>query len=325
MLDRFGRKINYLRLSITDRCDLRCKYCMPLKTDFYKKSDFLSLEQLKTITLILNKIGINKIRITGGEPLVRNDIIDYLKFLFMQKKSGKISEIFITTNGTQLLHYAKYLSLYGVDRINVSLDSLIKEKYFFITNGGNLSKVLSGIFEARKQGLKIKINTVLLKNFNDDEIEKIVFWCSRNKFSLSFIEVMPVGDLEQSRKKQFMPVQIAKDTIKKKYGLTPINYKTNGPSRYFKTNLFNSKIGFISPISKNFCKSCNRIRITSSGIFYGCLGHDSSFDIKPYLSKNKIKDLENMLIKGIYDKPERHFFNINDYSSVSRFMNTTGG
>ena len=195
MLDRFGRKVDYLRFSITDRCDLRCKYCMPLKTDFYKKSDFLSLEQLKLITLLLNKIGIEKIRITGGEPFVRKDFLDYLKFLFKQKKCGKISEILITTNGTQLYRYAEYLSHYGVNRINVSLDSLVKEKYFFITNGGNLDNVLKGILEAKKQGLNIKINTVLLKNFNDDEIEEIVFWCSKNKFSLSFIEVMPVGEL----------------------------------------------------------------------------------------------------------------------------------
>ena len=325
MLDRFGRKVDYLRFSITDRCDLRCKYCMPLKTDFYKKSDLLSLEQLKSITLLLNKIGINKIRITGGEPFVRKDFLDYLKFLFKQKQCEKISEIFITTNGTQLYRYAEYLSLYGVNRINVSLDSLIKEKYFFITNGGNLDNVLKGILKAKKLGLNIKINTVLLKNFNDDEIEKIVLWCSKNEFSLSFIEVMPVGELHSSRKTQFIPVNIAKDIIKKKYGLTPINFKTNGPSKYFKTNLLNSKIGFISPISQNFCKSCNRIRITSSGIFYGCLGHDSSFDIKPYLNNNRIEELENMLKKRIYEKPEKHFFKIDGYSAVNRFMNTTGG
>ena len=224
-----------------------------------------------------------------------------------------------------MYRYAEYLSLYGVDRINVSLDSLIKEKYFFITNGGNLDNVLKGILEAKKLGLNVKINTVLLKNFNDDEIEKIAFWCSKNKFSLSFIEVMPVGELKDSRKKQFIPVDIAKGVIEKKYGLTPIKFKTNGPSKYFKTNLLNSKIGFISPISENFCKSCNRIRITSSGIFYGCLGHDSSLDIKPYLNENRIEELENMLKKRIYEKPEKHFFKIEESSSVNRFMNTTGG
>ncbi len=325
MLDSFGRNINYLRLSVTDRCDLRCKYCMPEKSSFYSKSDFLNLDDLKKISFSLFDLGIRKIRITGGEPLIRKDILEFLEFLSFQKKKGLVDEILLTTNGTQLKKNAPFLSSFGIKRINVSLDSLISEKYSFITNGGDLSNVIDGIYEINDKGIDVKINTVLLKNFNEDEILELVEWSSKNNFSLSFIEVMPIGDLNVKRINQYLPVEKAKKIIQKNFGLVPIKYKTNGPSRYFKTNKSKSVVGFISPISNHFCETCNRIRITSAGILYGCLGHDSQVDLKPFLNKKNSDSLTNIIKETIFNKPEKHYFSIDSKSSVSRFMNTTGG
>ena len=325
MLDSFGRNINYLRLSVTDRCDLRCQYCMPKKTEFYPKSDFLSLEDLKKISFSLFDVGINKIRITGGEPLIRKDIMKFLQFLSLQKKRKRIKEILLTTNGTQLNKNSSEISDLGIKRINVSLDSLIPQKYSFITNGGSLTKVLNGIFQAKNSGIKIKINVVLLKNFNEDEIISFVKWGAKNNFIISFIEVMPIGELNISRKNQYLSVETAKNIIKESYDFFPANHQTNGPSRYFKIKELESLIGFISPISNHFCNSCNRIRITSSGILYGCLGHETSVDLKPYLKNKKFNSLKEIIKETIFNKPEKHFFKIEDKSSFGRFMNTTGG
>jgi len=326
MLDSFGRTIDYLRLSITDRCDLRCKYCMPEKPVFSKKSSFLSLKQLKVLSRILIKLGIKKIRITGGEPLVRKDILEYLEFLHKQKVNSLLNEILMTTNGTQLKKHAKSISNFGIKRLNVSIDSIIPEKYNFITNGGSLEKVLNGIEEAKKNGIEIKINTVLLKNFNEDEVLDIAKWCATNNLKLSFIEVMPIGNLQISRTNQYLPVSFAKKIVDDNLGLVISDFTTNGPSRYFRTLKFNSTIGFISPISNHFCPTCNRIRITSSGILYPCLGDNNCVDLKPYLEKHNIKSLIRILEKIIFNKPEKHHFKINEKKSdISRFMNTTGG
>ena len=325
MIDNFGRKINYLRFSITDRCDLRCKYCMPLKNDkFFKKEEILDTQQIKKILSFFIKVGIKKVRITGGEPLIRKDILEIISFLKNQKDKNLLKEVLLTTNGTQLKKYAKDISSLGVDRINVSLDTLIPEKFQFITNGGNLNQVLDGLFEAKKHNIKIKINTVLLKQFNEDEINNMVLWCHENNFKQSFIEVMPVGEVNTSRTNQFLPISFVKSLIKENFGLESLSLSTNGPSKYFKTKLGNI-IGFISPLTDNFCESCNRIRVTSNGMLYPCLGDNGSVNLKNSLHKSD-SEIMKIIQNSIYNKPEKHFFNIKDKAYVQdRFMNTTGG
>lgn len=326
MQDSFGRKINYLRFSITDRCDLRCKYCMPQNMVFSDKSDMLGLNDLEFLSKILIQVGIKKIRITGGEPLVRKDIIPFLKYLNKYKKKGSLDEITITSNGTLLEKYAGDLFDNGIKRMNISIDSLIPEKYSFITNGGKLEKVLNGIKLAKKLGISIKINTVLLKNFNEDEIISLTKWCAEEKMKLTFIEIMPLGEIKYSRKNQYLSVNKAKEVIKKKFGLHSSDYKTNGPSNYFETKNLKSTIGFISPISNHFCETCNRIRITSNGILYSCLGHEDSLDLKPLLKTRSTEQLHSKIKKAIFEKPERHYFKIDELEpKVKRFMNLTGG
>ncbi len=326
MLDSFGRNIDYLRFSVTDRCDLRCKYCMPEKMSFSQKKDMLDLNQLKRLTDVLIKVGIKKIRITGGEPFVRKDIINFLEYLFYYKKKQLLKEITITTNGTLLEKYAQKLKENGIERLNVSIDSLIPEKYSFITNGGNINNVLKGIEKARKLGIKIKINVVLLKNFNEDEIISLISWSAKNDFNISFIEIMPLGEIKYSRDSQYLPVSAAKKKIESKYPLISCDYSTNGPSKYYKTKIFSSLIGFISPISNHFCESCNRIRITSNGMLYSCLGHEGATNLRVSLEKNDIEELEKKIKNSIRKKPEKHFFNISEKNpTVKRFMSFTGG
>ena len=326
MFDSFGRNIDYLRFSITDRCDLRCRYCMPQKMTFTEKKDMLNLEQLKRLSSLFIKLGIKKIRITGGEPLIRKDLIPFIKYLKKKLDAEFLNELTMTTNGTLLEKYAKEIYECGIKRLNVSLDTLIPEKFNFITNGGNLNKVLSGISRASEEGIKIKINCVLLKNFNEEEIIPLSKWCSKNKFILSFIETMPLGEIKYSRKEQFLPISFAKKIIEKEFGLMSSNYKTNGPSRYFLCKKLNSEIGFISPLSNHFCSTCNRIRITSNGILYTCLGHEDSVDLKPFLNEDDNSKILMNIKNAINKKPEKHFFEIsNKEPTVKRFMNLTGG
>ncbi len=326
MIDSFNRKIDYLRFSVTDRCDLRCRYCMPEKMKFTNKKDTLSVDEMKKISEIFFFLGFKKIRITGGEPLIRKDILEFLSFLSTKLMKKDIQEINLTTNGTMLHRYSEKLYSYGIKRINVSLDSLVPEKYSFITNGGHLHKVIRGIKLASDFGIKIKINTVLLKNFNECEILNLIDWCSNNNFDISFIEVMPIGETSSKRKDQFMSICSAKKIIEKKYKLICDEYKTNGPSRYFYNKVINSKIGFISPISNNFCENCNRVRVTSNGLLYGCLGHENSINLKELISNEKIDILTKKIRETIYNKPKKHFFDINKIDSeLGRFMNLTGG
>jgi len=326
MLDSFGRNIDYLRFSVTDRCDLRCRYCMPEKTSFSQKKDMLDLNQLKRLADVLIKVGIKKIRITGGEPFVRKDIISFLEYLFYYKKKQLLNEITLTTNGTLLEKYAEKLKHNGIERLNVSIDSLIPEKYSFITNGGKIDNVLKGIDKAKKLGIRIKINVVLLKNFNEDEIISLINWSAKNGFNISFIEIMPLGEIKYSRNSQYIPVSVAKKIIENHYPLISCDYSTNGPSKYYKTKAFSSLIGFISPISNHFCESCNRIRITSNGILYSCLGHESATNLKISLEKNNIEEVERKIKNSIKKKPEKHFFDINEKDpAVKRFMSFTGG
>ena len=326
MLDSFGRNIDYLRFSVTDRCDLRCRYCMPEKMSFSQKKDMLNLDQLKTLTDVLIRVGIKKIRITGGEPFVRKDIISFLQYLNYYKKKQLLKEITLTTNGTLLEKYSEELKQNGIERLNVSIDSLIPEKYSFITNGGKIDNVLKGIEKASNLGIKIKINVVLLKNFNEDEIISLIKWSAKNDFNITFIEIMPLGEIKYSRDTQYLPISVAKKKIENTYPLVDCNYTTNGPSKYYRTKEFSSLIGFISPISNHFCETCNRIRITSNGFLYSCLGHESATNLKNSLEKNDIEELERKIISSIKKKPEKHFFNINDKDpAIKRFMSFTGG
>ena len=326
MLDSFGRNIDYLRFSVTDRCDLRCKYCMPEKMSFSQKKDMLNLDQLKTLTDVLIRIGIKKIRITGGEPFVRKDIISFLQYLNYYKKKQLLKEITLTTNGTLLEKYSEDLKQNGIERLNVSIDSLIPEKYSFITNGGKIDNVLKGIKKASNLGIKIKINVVLLKNFNEDEIISLTKWSAENNFNITFIEIMPLGEIKYSRDTQYLPISVAKKKIENTYQLMNSDFSTNGPSKYYRTKEFSSLVGFISPISSHFCETCNRIRITSNGFLYSCLGHESATNLKNSLEKNDIEELERKIISSIKKKPEKHFFNINDKDpAIKRFMSFTGG
>ena len=325
MYDSFNRKINYLRFSVTDRCDLRCQYCMPKKMKFSEKKDSLTLLEMKKIMEIFLKLGFEKVKITGGEPLVRKDIIKFLEFLNSKLKKKLLKEISLTTNGNLLETHINRICENGVSRINISLDSLIDEKYAFITNGGSLSRVLSGIYSAKNKGIRVKINTVLLKNFNEDEILNLVEWCSVNNFDISFIEIMPLGKIEMSRDNQYLPVSVAFNEIEKKYKLKKSFYKTSGPSKYFMNDSLNSKIGFISPISNNFCESCNRVRVTSNGKLFNCLGYDDSNDLKKIIKQNfniQCKKISEIIFK----KPEKHFFDISkNMPETERHMNLTGG
>lgn len=326
MYDSFNRKIDYLRFSVTDRCDLRCKYCMPINNKFTKKKDMLSLIDMKNIINIFLKIGFKKIKITGGEPLVRKDIIEFLKFIGDRVRNGELDEVSLSTNGNLLKQFHRNIAECDIKRVNVSLDSLIPQKYEFITNGGDLKNVVEGINLLKKHNIKIKINTVLLKGFNIDELINLVVWCSNNNFDISFIETMPIGETGISRNLQYFSSQIAKEIINKEFFLKKSNYKTPGPSRYFYSDKLNCNIGFISPISENFCSSCNRVRVTSDGVLFTCLGQNDSFDMKKYLDSSKNRVLLSKVKKMIFNKPEKHFFKINDSKTpLKRFMNHTGG
>ncbi len=271
LIDPFKRKISYVRVSVTDRCDFRCTYCMSEDMEFLPKKDVLSLEELDRLCNTFIDLGVKKLRITGGEPLVRKNIMQL--FSNLGKKLGQgLEELTLTTNGSQLDRYAKDLFDNGVRRINVSLDSLEKKKFKKITRNGDLDKVINGIMVAKKAGLKIKINAVALKGINDNEILNLVNWCGENKFSLTFIEVMPMGEIGEKRSDQYMPLTEVKSLIQTKYSLTEDSLRTGGPARYVHCHETDQKIGFITPHTHNFCELCNRVRITCTGEMYMCLG-----------------------------------------------------
>ena len=327
MKDTFNREINYLRVSVTDRCDLRCVYCMKENMNFLPKSEILSSEEINSICSTFIELGVKKIRITGGEPLIKKGMPAILEYLGKKLKNSNLEELTLTTNGTQLYKYAEMIKKNGINRINVSLDSLDPAKYLKITRGGNLEQVLEGLNIAKKIGLKIKINTVALKNTNTNEIDRLVDWCKNKEFDITFIEVMPM-DMENSmRLKQYYPLTKVRSFLEKKYNLINTNINTGGPSRYVKIKNSNGKIGFITPLSNNFCESCNRVRLTCTGKIYSCLGHDKFIDLKKALLKNK-KELKNLILKSILLKPKSHEFEINKTNknkNLERTMNVTGG
>jgi len=328
LIDPFQRKISYVRVSVTDRCDFRCAYCMSEDMEFLPKKDVLSLEELDRLCNAFIDLGVKKLRITGGEPLVRKNIIQL--FSNLGKKLGHgLEELTLTTNGSQLGRYAKDLFDTGVRRINVSLDSLEKNKFKKITRIGDLDKVINGIMAAKKAGLKIKINTVALKEINDNEILNLVNWCGENKFSLTFIEVMPMGAIGERRVDQYMPLTEVKSLIQTKYSITEDSLRTGGPARYVHCHETDQKIGFITPHTHNFCELCNRVRITCTGEMYMCLGQQDKADLKTPLRKSENDQLlKHVIYEAISRKPKGHDFVIERKENeqfVPRHMNVTGG
>ena len=328
LIDSFQRKISYLRVSVTDRCDFRCTYCMSEDMEFLPKKDVLSLEELDRLCNTFIDLGVKKLRITGGEPLVRKNIMQL--FNSLGKKLGKgLEELTLTTNGSQLDKYAKDLLSAGVRRINISLDSLNKKKFKQITRNGDFDKVIRGIMAAKKAGLKIKINTVALKGINDDEILNLVNWCGENKFSLTFIEVMPMGEIGEKRIDQYMPLTEVRNLIQKKYSISEDSFRSAGPARYVHCHETDQKIGFITPHTHNFCELCNRVRITCTGEMYMCLGQQDKADLKKPLRKSENNQLlKDVIYEAISRKPKGHDFVIErkkNESFVPRHMNVTGG
>ena len=328
LIDPFQRKISYVRVSVTDRCDFRCTYCMSEDMEFLPKKDVLSLEELDRLCNTFIDLGVKKLRITGGEPLVRKNIMHLFKSL--GKKLGKgLEELTLTTNGSQLTRYSKDLFDSGIRRINISLDSLDKNKFKRITRIGDFDKVIQGIMVAKKAGLKIKINTVALKGINDNEILDLVHWCGENKFALTFIEVMPMGEIGEKRADQYMPLTDVRNLIQTKYSLTEDPLRTGGPARYVHCHETDQKIGFITPHTHNFCEMCNRVRITCTGEMYMCLGQQDKADLKTPLRKSENNQLlKNAIYEAISRKPKGHDFVIErkqDEKFVPRHMNVTGG
>ncbi len=328
LTDNFKRKIDYLRVSVTDRCDLRCTYCMAEDVTFLPRQEVLTIEEIIKLIDIFNELGVRKFRLTGGEPLVRKNIITIIEHLSQLKEQNKITEHTLTTNGTNLSKYSKILKANGVDRINVSLDSLDSNKYKEVTKHGDLSKVLNGIYTANSEGIKIKINTVLTQNFNEEEVFDIINWCKNYGFNISLIEVMPIGSIGEKRFNQYLSMKKFEENLVSRLNLTSSNFRTNGPSRYYVDNKSDTKIGIISAISHNFCDTCNRIRLTCTGKLFMCLGQNDFVDLK-YALRNLSKiDIIKQIEYAMSIKPKKHNFEIleNNFDGyINRHMNETGG
>ena len=328
LIDSFGRKIDYLRISVTDRCNFRCTYCMPEKMKFLPKKDLLTFDEMDYLCSLFISKGITKIRLSGGEPLVRKGLIDFISNLSRFISSGDLKEITLTTNGSLLDKMSKQLYDSGVRRINVSLDTLIKDKFYQITRRDDFENVIKGLMTAKDNGLKIKINTVIIKNKNFDEINNIIEWAHKNDFDISLIETMPMGLTDQDRIDQYISLVEVEEEIKKKYSLKETNYKTAGPSFYKKTDKTKNLIGFITPLSNNFCANCNRIRLTSTGKLFMCLGQNDNIDFRSIIRTGNIMQLHSSIDKAMKIKPKAHDFNIskrNQRPAVSRHMSVTGG
>ena len=328
LVDQFLRKINYLRVSVTDRCDLRCVYCMKEKMNFLPKNEVLSLEEIERLCDNFIDLGVEKIRLTGGEPLVRKDILHLIENLNKKKSSSILKEISLTTNGNLLKKFAKDLKNNGVKRINVSLDTIVKEKYKEITRFGNLDNVLEGIEEAIRNNIKVKINTVVFKNFNEDQMKDLIKWANNKLLDLTFIEVMPMSDTDIPRYMQFVSLDKKFKELNNVYSFNKSDYRTSGPSNYFISEKLNIKIGFITPLSNNFCATCNRVRISSTGKLYMCLGQNEFVDFREILRTDRSDDYIKEKIRfALSVKPKQHDFIINSQVKpyINRHMNETGG
>jgi cyclic pyranopterin phosphate synthase len=330
MRDPYGRTISYLRVSVTDRCDFRCVYCMAEDMTFLPKSEILSLEELDRVCSAFVSLGVRKLRLTGGEPLVRRDIMTLFKSLGRHLKSGALDELTVTTNGSQLARHAEALREAGVKRVNVSLDTLDPGKFAAITRWGKLEKVLAGIEAAKQAGLAVKINTVALKGVNEEECDRLIAWCGAEGFDLTFIEVMPMGEIGgEVRLDQYLPLSLLRSRLAKQWTLDEIDYRTGGPARYMRVRETAGRLGFITPLTHNFCESCNRVRLTCTGTLYMCLGQEDAADLRAPLRQS---ESDEALIAAIHEaiarKPKGHDFVIDrrhTRPAVGRHMSVTGG
>ena len=329
MLDPFGRPISYLRVSVTDRCDFRCVYCMAEDMTFLPKSEVLSLEEMDRLCAAFIRAGVKKIRLTGGEPLVRGGIMTLVNGLGARLGSGGLEELTLTTNGSQLEKYAGQLFAAGVRRINVSLDSLDPEKFTALTRWGKLEKVLAGLRAAKQAGLAVKINAVALRGVNEDEFDRLIAWCGEEGFDLVLIEVMPMGDIGPQRVDQYLPLSVARANIARNWTLDETDYRTGGPARYFSVRETGRRLGFITPMTHNFCESCNRVRLTCTGQLFMCLGQEDCADLRAPLRASESDGLLDAAIaEAIGRKPKGHDFVIDRRGpniSVPRHMSVTGG
>lgn len=329
MQDSFGRSITYLRVSVTDRCDFRCFYCMPESMEFLPRADLLSLEELDQVCSTFVERGVTKLRLTGGEPLVRRGIMGFIETFARHLESGALKELTLTTNGSQLAKYAHQLKAAGVERINVSLDTLDADKFAEITRRGRLADVLKGLDAAQNAGLQVKINTVALKQFNEAELSDMVKWCGARGFDLTLIETMPLGDIGGDRTEQYLSLDEVRERLKQDWTLSPSSYSTQGPSRYMDVAETGQRIGFITPLSEHFCDTCNRMRLTCTGTLYMCLGQDSSVNLRDALRADPTLGKLNAAIdQALTLKPKGHEFVIapgRGGPALKRHMSVTGG
>jgi cyclic pyranopterin phosphate synthase len=329
LLDPFGRAITYLRVSVTDRCDFRCVYCMSEDMAFLPKRDLLTLEELDRICTAFVDRGVRKLRITGGEPLVRRDIMTLFGSLSRHLDSGRLDELTVTTNGSQLARHARDLAACGVKRINVSLDTLDADQFRRITRWGDLAKVMQGIDAAQEAGLRIKINAVALKGVNEDELETLLEWAHGRGMDLTLIEVMPLGEIDGQRIDQFLPLSTVRARLSTRYALEDLDDRTGGPARYVRVKETGGRLGFITPMTHNFCESCNRVRLTCTGQLFMCLGQEDAADLRaPVRASESNELLDRAIVEAIARKPKGHDFIIDRRHArpaLSRHMSVTGG
>ena len=328
MIDPFGRAITYLRVSVTDRCDLRCVYCMSEDMHFLPQSEVLTFEELDRLCGIFVRLGVRKLRITGGEPLVRRNVLSLFRSLGARIGHG-LDELTLTTNGTQLARHAQALAAAGVRRVNVSLDTLDPARFQAITRWGKLDRVLDGIAAAKAAGLHVKVNTVALRGQNEDELGDLLAWCGRQGHDLCLIETMPMGDVGTDRADQYLPLSLVRARLRQRFTLMETSYQTGGPARYFDVGETGTRVGFITPMTHNFCESCNRVRLTCTGTLFMCLGQDDAADLRRPLRANPDDPtLEAAVADAIARKPRVHDFVINrriKAQAVARHMSLTGG
>ena len=329
LVDPYDRHVTYLRVSVTDRCDFRCVYCMSENMTFLPKADVLSLEELDRLCGAFVARGVRKLRLTGGEPLVRRDIMWLFRRLGRHLADGSLDELTLTTNGSQLDRYAGELFDAGVRRVNVSLDTLDADKFARITRWGKLDRVRRGVDAAAAAGLGVKINAVALRGVNDDEVHDLVAWCGERGFDLTFIEVMPLGEIGgEARLDQFWPISMVRAELKKRWTLEETGYSTGGPARYFRVAETGGRVGFITPLTHNFCEACNRVRLTCTGTLYMCLGQEDAADLRTVLRTGTQADLDMAIDEAVERKPKGHDFVIDrrrSSPSVSRHMSVNGG
>ncbi|GER00687.1 cyclic pyranopterin monophosphate synthase [Iodidimonas gelatinilytica] len=329
LVDPFGRHISYLRVSVTDRCDFRCVYCMAEQMQFLPKSEVLSLEELDRVCSAFIERGVRKLRITGGEPLVRKDILHLFQRLGRHLASGALDELTLTTNGSQLKTYAVGLYEAGVRRINVSLDTLDDAMFAKITRRGRLAQVLEGLKAAHEAGLSVKINAVALRGINDQAFDEMIRFCGERGFDLTLIETMPLGEIDEDRTDRFLPLSLVKADLETRWTLEDIPHRTGGPARYVRVRETGGRLGFITPLTQNFCEGCNRVRLTCTGTLFMCLGQEDKADLRTVLRQSSNNaDLHAAIDQAIKRKPKRHDFIIDGATrapAVARHMSVTGG